>query len=188
MFRQRDSSRSRKTTRTRKSRRTSASRNSSPSRKAVTRNISCSMSGWCFYWKRSAHISSRVGWDAGDIFVMSGYRTPYYNKQLDDTKYSLHQWGRAADIFLDKDDNGRMDDFNKDNVDLEGGRGRARRCARSARQDRRAQARSSAASAFTDSPPLTDPSCTWTRAPGGPGGDLLVVFFDVFLFLRLPLP
>jgi uncharacterized protein YcbK (DUF882 family) len=47
---------------------------------------------------------------------MSGYRTPYYNKQLDDTKYSLHQWGRAADIFLDKDDNGRMDDFNKDGV------------------------------------------------------------------------
>ena len=57
-----------------------------------------------------------LGWDAGDIFVMSGYRTPHYNKQLDDTKYSLHQWGRAADIFLDKDDNGRMDDFNKDKV------------------------------------------------------------------------
>lgn len=62
-----------------------------------------------------AHLEPR-GWDAGDIFVMSGYRTPYYNKQLDDTKYSLHQWGRAADIFLDKDDDGRMDDFNKDKV------------------------------------------------------------------------
>jgi hypothetical protein len=62
-----------------------------------------------------AHLEPR-GWDAGDIFVMSGYRTPYYNKQLDDTKYSLHQWGRAADIFLDKDDDGKMDDFNKDNV------------------------------------------------------------------------
>jgi hypothetical protein len=61
------------------------------------------------------HLAPR-GWDAGDIFVMSGYRTPHYNKQLDDTKYSLHQWGRAADIFLDKDDNGRMDDFNKDKV------------------------------------------------------------------------
>ena len=45
---------------------------------------------------------------------MSGYRTPYYNKQLDDTKYSLHQWGRASDIFLDKDDNGVMDDLTKD--------------------------------------------------------------------------
>ena len=61
------------------------------------------------------HLESH-GWDADDIFVMSGYRTPYYNKQLDDTKYSLHQWGRAADIFLDKDGNGVMDDFNKDKV------------------------------------------------------------------------
>lgn len=59
------------------------------------------------------HLEPR-GWDAGDLFIMSGYRTPYYNKQLDDTKYSLHQWGRAADIFLDKDDNGKMDDFNGD--------------------------------------------------------------------------
>ena len=56
------------------------------------------------------------GWDADDIFIMSGYRTPFYNKQLDDTKYSLHQWGRASDIFLDKDGNGAMDDFNKDKV------------------------------------------------------------------------
>ena len=54
------------------------------------------------------------GWDADDITIMSGYRTPFYNKQLDDTKYSLHQWGRAADIFLDKDGNGIMDDVNKD--------------------------------------------------------------------------
>jgi len=56
------------------------------------------------------------GWDAGDIFVMSAYRTPFYNEQLDDTKYSLHQWGRAADIFLDKDGNGRMDDFDRNKV------------------------------------------------------------------------
>jgi hypothetical protein len=62
-----------------------------------------------------AHLEPR-GWDAGDIFVMSGYRTPFYNQQLDDTKYSLHQWGRAADIFLDKNDDGNMDDFNKDKV------------------------------------------------------------------------
>jgi hypothetical protein len=62
-----------------------------------------------------AHLEPR-GWDAGDIFIMSGYRTPYYNKLLDDTKYSLHQWGRAADIYLDKDKNGKMDDFNKDKV------------------------------------------------------------------------
>jgi hypothetical protein len=61
------------------------------------------------------HLEPR-GWDADDIFVMSGYRTPSYNKQLDDTKYSLHQWGRAADIFLDKDGNGMMDDFDQNKV------------------------------------------------------------------------
>lgn len=61
------------------------------------------------------HLEPR-GWDSEDIFIMSGYRTPYYNEQLDDTKYSLHQWGSAADIFLDEDDNGRMDDFNRDGV------------------------------------------------------------------------
>jgi hypothetical protein len=55
-----------------------------------------------------------LGWDADDIFVMSGYRTPFYNAQLDDTKYSLHQWGKAADIFLDKNKDGAMDDFNGD--------------------------------------------------------------------------
>jgi len=62
-----------------------------------------------------AHLDA-WGWDGGDIHVMSAYRTPFYNKQLDDTKYSLHQWGRAADIFLDKDGDGMMDDFNKDKV------------------------------------------------------------------------
>jgi hypothetical protein len=56
------------------------------------------------------------GWKADDIFVMSGYRTPYYNKLLEDTQWSMHQWGRAADIFLDKDKDGKMDDFNKDKV------------------------------------------------------------------------
>jgi hypothetical protein len=61
------------------------------------------------------HLEAR-GWDAGDLFIMSGYRTPFYNKQLDDTKYSLHQWGRAADIFPDKNDDGMMDDFNNDKV------------------------------------------------------------------------
>jgi hypothetical protein len=59
------------------------------------------------------HLESH-GWGADDIFVMSGYRTPYYNKLLDDTQWSMHQWGRAADIFLDKNKDGNMDDFNKD--------------------------------------------------------------------------
>lgn len=55
-----------------------------------------------------------IGYDADDIHVMSGFRTPFYNRQIDNVDYSLHQWGRAADIFLDKDDNTMMDDLNKD--------------------------------------------------------------------------
>lgn len=56
------------------------------------------------------------GWKADDIFIMSGYRTPFYNTLLDDTQWSMHQWGRAADIYLDKNKDGQMDDFNKDKV------------------------------------------------------------------------
>src|SRR5205085_11001550 len=35
---------------------------------------------------------------------------------IGDTEFSMHQWGRAADIFLDKNHRGTMDDFNKDKV------------------------------------------------------------------------
>ena len=55
-----------------------------------------------------------MGFGADDIFVMSGYRTPFYNKAIGDTAFSMHQWGRASDIFLDKDHDGMMDDLNKD--------------------------------------------------------------------------
>lgn len=55
-----------------------------------------------------------MGFNADDIFVMSGYRTPFYNKAIDDTEFSMHQWGRASDIFLDKNHDGMMDDLNKD--------------------------------------------------------------------------
>lgn len=57
-----------------------------------------------------------IGYDAGDIEVMSGFRTPFYNHAIGNVMYSLHLWGRAADIFLDKDGNGRMDDLNRDRV------------------------------------------------------------------------
>jgi uncharacterized protein YcbK (DUF882 family) len=55
-----------------------------------------------------------MGFTADDIFVMSGYRTPFYNTAIGDTEFSMHQWGRAADIFLDKNHDGMMDDLNKD--------------------------------------------------------------------------
>jgi uncharacterized protein YcbK (DUF882 family) len=35
--------------------------------------------------------------------VMSGYRTPYYNSNLRNVRYSRHLWGDAADIFVDND-------------------------------------------------------------------------------------
>jgi hypothetical protein len=57
-----------------------------------------------------------LGYNADDIFIMSGYRTPFYNKAIGDTEFSMHEWGRAADIFLDKNHDGIMDDFNKDKV------------------------------------------------------------------------
>lgn len=47
--------------------------------------------------------------------ILSGYRTPYYNKSIDNVKYSRHLWGGAADIFIDENPrDGMMDDLNKD--------------------------------------------------------------------------
>jgi hypothetical protein len=45
------------------------------------------------------------------LHVMSGYRTPFYNAAIDNVKYSQHQWGTAADVFIDIDDSGTMDDL-----------------------------------------------------------------------------
>ncbi len=46
--------------------------------------------------------------------IMSGYRTPYYNRQLGNVPYSSHLWGMAADIYIDEDRDGVMDDLNHD--------------------------------------------------------------------------
>jgi hypothetical protein len=49
------------------------------------------------------------------LYVMSGYRTPFYNASIGNrTKYSRHSYGDAADVFVDRDGNGRMDDINGD--------------------------------------------------------------------------
>lgn len=49
------------------------------------------------------------------FFVMSGFRTPYYNAAIGNVKYSRHQWGGAADIFIDENPaDGEMDDLNSD--------------------------------------------------------------------------
>lgn len=47
--------------------------------------------------------------------VMSGYRTPYYNREIGNVDYSRHLWGGAADIFIDTSPrDGEMDDLNGD--------------------------------------------------------------------------
>lgn len=54
------------------------------------------------------------GIDIETFGFISGYRTPYYNKQIGNVAYSRHVWGGAADIFIDQDGDGQMDDLNKD--------------------------------------------------------------------------
>lgn len=49
------------------------------------------------------------------LTVMSGYRTPYYNKILRNVRFSRHMFGDAADIFVDENPkDGMMDDINED--------------------------------------------------------------------------
>jgi len=55
------------------------------------------------------------GYPSHTFHIMSGYRTPYYNKAIGNVRYSRHVYGGAADIFIDehpKDD--IMDDLNGD--------------------------------------------------------------------------
>jgi len=54
------------------------------------------------------------GWHADTFTVMSGYRTPAYNAGLGNGRNSRHIYGGAADIFIDTDRNGVMDDLNGD--------------------------------------------------------------------------
>lgn len=57
--------------------------------------------------------------DAGhathSFFVMSGFRTPAYNRAIGNrTSSSRHLWGDAADIYIDNDGDGIIDDLNGD--------------------------------------------------------------------------
>ncbi len=55
------------------------------------------------------------GYRCDTFNILSGYRTPYYNHQIGNVKYSRHLWGGAADIFIDEDPpDDMMDDLNKD--------------------------------------------------------------------------
>jgi peptidase M15-like protein len=59
-------------------------------------------------------LANVMGHDVDTLYVMSAYRTPYYNHAIGDVMYSMHQWGSAADVFIDEDDKFRMDDLNRD--------------------------------------------------------------------------
>jgi hypothetical protein len=48
------------------------------------------------------------------LAVLSGFRTPYYNRMIGDVEHSSHLWGRAADVYVDEDHDGVMDDLNRD--------------------------------------------------------------------------
>jgi hypothetical protein len=55
------------------------------------------------------------GYRCSTFSVLSGYRTPYYNKAIGNVKYSRHLWGGAADIFIDENPRDDiMDDLNGD--------------------------------------------------------------------------
>jgi hypothetical protein len=63
------------------------------------------------------HLLDRVnrqGHRTDTFHVMSGYRTPYYNHAIGNVPNSRHVWGDAADIFIDADGDGSMDDLDGD--------------------------------------------------------------------------
>jgi len=57
------------------------------------------------------------GIDEGRVVVLSGFRAPYYNDlRIDEgaARASRHQFGDAADLIIDANGDGRMDDLNRD--------------------------------------------------------------------------
>lgn len=49
------------------------------------------------------------------LYLLSAYRTPYYNKSIGNkTSYSRHVYGDAADLFVDSNADGKIDDLDKD--------------------------------------------------------------------------
>ncbi|HKP97448.1 MAG TPA: hypothetical protein VJ385_17010 [Fibrobacteria bacterium] len=59
--------------------------------------------------------ANEAGYACSTFHVMSGYRTPFYNRLIGNVKHSAHQFGGAADIFIDaRPEDGEMDDLNGD--------------------------------------------------------------------------
>lgn len=56
-----------------------------------------------------------AGHATSDFVIMSGYRTPWYNRAIGNVPYSRHVYGGAADIYIDQSPaDGVMDDLNGD--------------------------------------------------------------------------
>ncbi|MGE0353545.1 MAG: D-Ala-D-Ala carboxypeptidase family metallohydrolase [Gemmatimonadales bacterium] len=59
--------------------------------------------------------AQRRGIKATSFTIMSGYRTPFYNRAIgNETRFSRHLYGDAADIYVDENGDGVMDDLNGD--------------------------------------------------------------------------
>jgi hypothetical protein len=57
---------------------------------------------------------NEAGYPARGLTVMSGFRTPAYNRAIGNTTdFSRHLWGDAADVYVDDDGNGSMDDLDR---------------------------------------------------------------------------
>lgn len=54
------------------------------------------------------------GFNCDKLTVISGYRSPFYNMRNRSGRNSAHVYGGAADIFVDCDGDGHMDDLNHD--------------------------------------------------------------------------
>ena len=56
-----------------------------------------------------------AGLPAGDLRILSAFRAPSYNARVEGAaQSSRHQFGDAADVVVDSDGDGRMDDLNRD--------------------------------------------------------------------------
>jgi hypothetical protein len=60
--------------------------------------------------------ANRTGIPIATFELLSGYRTPLYNREIgNETRFTRHQYGDAADIYVDENPrDGRMDDLNRD--------------------------------------------------------------------------
>ncbi|MEH6551808.1 MAG: D-Ala-D-Ala carboxypeptidase family metallohydrolase [Pseudomonadales bacterium] len=56
----------------------------------------------------------QAGYPAETFGIISGYRTPWYNKSIGNVPNSRHVYGDAMDFYVDVDGDGNMDDLNGD--------------------------------------------------------------------------